>query len=465
VRPGLIAASALLLGGCASFSPDGGFGAVETAVRERTGQSAQWVRSEDEANSVRARVRELLAQPLTAESAVQIALLNNPGLQAAYAEMGIAEADLVQASRWSGPKLSFARLRRGDELEYERSVFIELLGLITIPLATKAQEKRFEAAKSRAAADALRLALDARRATFTAIAAQEAVRYMEQVQSAAEASAELGRRMAAVGNWSKLNQQREQAFYAETTAQVARVKQARVASRERLSRLLGLWGDDLRFVLPDRLPDLPKMARESGDLETQALAQRLDVQAARRDTEALAESLGLSKVSRFVTLLELGAHHNTEAPKPAQRGWEVELRVPIFDFGGARVARAEHVYQQSLNRLADTAIRARSEVRESYSAYRTTFDLARHYRDEVVPLRKRISEEMLLRYNGMLSSVFELLADARDSVGSVNAYIEALRDFWLAESELQAALTAGSPGAAAPGARAAGMPASPKPGH
>ncbi len=465
MRPALLLLPALLLGGCAGFSPDGGFGVVETTVRERTGQSAQWVRSEDEANSVRTRVKELLAQPLTAERAVQVALLNNPGLQAAYAEMGIAEADLVQASRWSGPKFSFARLRRGDELEYERSVFIDILGLVTIPLATKAQEKRFDAAKSRAAAEAMRLALDARRGYFTAIAAQEAVRYMEQVKSAAEASAELGRRMAAAGNWSKLNQQREQAFYAETTAQLARVKQARVASRERLSRLLGLWGDDLGFVLPDRLPDLPKAAREPGDLEAQALVQRLDVQAARRDTEALAESLGLSKVSRFVNLLELGAIHNTDSPKPAQRGWEVELRIPIFDFGGARVARAEHVYQQSVNRLADTAIRARSEVRESYAAYRTAFDLARHYRDEVVPLRKRISEEMLLRYNGMLSSVFELLADARDSVGSVNAYIEALRDFWLAESDLQAALTAGSPGATAPGARATAMPASPAQGH
>lgn len=465
MRPALLLLPVLLLGGCAGFSPDGGFGVVETAVRERTGQSVQWVRSEDEANSVRARVKELLAQPLTAERAVQVALLNNPGLQAAYAEMGIAEADLVQASRWSGPKLSFARLRRGDELEYERSVFIDILGLVTIPLATKGQEKRFDAAKSRAAAEALRLALDARRGYFTAIAAQEAVRYMEQVRSAAEASAELGRRMAAAGNWSKLNQQREQAFYAETTAQLARVKQARVASRERLARLLGLWGDDLGFVLPDRLPDLPKTAREPGDLEAQALVQRLDVQAARRDTEALAESLGLSKVSRFVNLLELGAIHNTESPKPAQRGWEVELRIPIFDFGGARVARAEHVYQQSVNRLADTAIRARSEVRESYAAYRTAFDLARHYRDEVVPLRKRISEEMLLRYNGMLSSVFELLADARESVGSVNAYIEALRDFWLAESDLQTALTAGSPGAAAPGARAPAMPASPAQGH
>ena len=459
MRAVAIAVATLLLAGCASFSPDGGFGPVENAVRERTGQEAKWVRSEDDANSVRARVKELLAQPLSAESAVQIALINNPGLQAAYAEMGVAEADLVQASRWSGPTFSFARLRRGDQTEFERSVFFDILGLIRIPLETKAQEKRFEAAKARAAGQALGLALDTRKAFFGAVAAREAVRYMEQVKEAAEASAELARRMAAVGNWSKLNQQREQLFYAETTAQLARVRRLQASARERLIRQMGLHGEALAFQLPERLPELPKAPRDTGDLEAQALAQRLDVQGARQEAEALAQALGLTKVTRYVDLFELGLHNNSDAPHPKQRGWEIELRIPIFDFGGARVARAEHLYMQAVNRAADSAIRARSEVREAYSAYRTAFDLTRHYRDEIVPLRKRISEEMLMRYNGMLASVFELLSDARDSVMSVNAYIEALRDFWLAESDLQAALTSGSPGAPAGGMKAMALPA------
>jgi outer membrane protein TolC len=452
--------AAALLTGCVTFSEDGGFGTVQRAVKERTGQEAKWLRSADEADSVRARVKELLAQPLTADASVQIALLNNPGLQASYAEMGIAEADLVQASRWSGPTFSFARLRRGDETEYERSVFFNLLGLITIPLSTKIERKRFESAQARAAGEALKLALETRKAFFSAVAAEEGARYMEQVKLAAEASADLARRMAAAGNWPKLNQAREQVFYAEATAQLARVRQARVAARERLARMMGLWGEDLRFTLPERLPELPKLARDAGDLEAQALAQRLDVQAARRETEALAESMGLTQISRFVNLLEFGLIHNTQAPRPPQRGWEIEFRIPIFDFGGARVARAEQMYMQSVNRVAETAIRARSEVRETHSGYRTAFDLAKHYRDEIVPLRKRISEEMLLRYNGMLASVFELLADTRDSVMSVNAYIEALRDFWLAESDLQAALTSGSPGAMGGGSKAMALPAS-----
>jgi len=431
----------LVLAGCASFSEDARFGPVAEAVRERTGAQTQWVGSEKEADTVRGRVKELLAAPLTPESAVQIALLNNPGLQAQYAEVGIAEADLVRASRWRGPTFSFARLRRGDEREYERGVFFDVLGLLTIPLSTRAQERNVEAAQSRAASEALRVALDARRAWFSAVAAQESARYAAQVKASAEASAELARRMAAAGNFSKLDQAREQAFYADATAQLARAQQQARAERERLVRLMGLWGEDLAFRLPERLPELPKAPREGGgDLEAQALAQRLDVQAARRNTEAVAASLGLANATRFVSLVDFGLVEKKETGREDQTGWEVELGIPLFDVA-SRKTRAERQYMQAVSRTMDLAVRARSEVRETYGAYRTAFDVARHYRDEIVPLRKRISEETLLRYNGMLASVFELLADSRQQVAAVNAYIESVRDFWLAESDLQMAMT------------------------
>jgi len=431
----------LVLAGCASFSEDARFGPVAEAVRERTGAQTQWVGSEKEADTVRGRVKELLAAPLTPESAVQIALLNNPGLQAQYAEVGIAEADLVRASRWRGPTFSFARLRRGDEREYERGVFFDVLGLLTIPLSTRAQERNVEAAQSRAASEALRVALDARKAWFSAVAAQESARYAAQVKESAEASAELARRMAAAGNFSKLDQAREQAFYADATAQLARAQQQARAERERLVRLMGLWGEDLAFRLPERLPELPKAPREGGgDLEAQALAQRLDVQAARRNTEAVAASLGLANATRFVSLVDFGLVEKKETGREDQTGWEVELGIPLFDVA-SRKTRAERQYMQAVSRTMDLAVRARSEVRETYGAYRTAFDVARHYRDEIVPLRKRISEETLLRYNGMLASVFELLADSRQQVAAVNAYIESVRDFWLAESDLQMAMT------------------------
>ena len=461
----IVAAGFALLAGCASLSEDARFSPVEQAVKERTGADTRWARSDEDANTIRGRVKELLAKPLGPTEAVQIALLNNPGLQASYADVGIAEADLVQASRWRGPTFSFARLRRGDEREYERSVFFDVLGLITIPLSVRGEEKRLQGAQSRAAGEALRVALHTRKAWFAAVAAQESAKYAEQVKDAAEASAELARRMAAVGNWSKLNQAREQAFYAEATAQLARARQQQLVAREQLARLMGLWGEDLAFELPERLPELPQAPREGGDLEAQALAQRVDVQAARRDAEALAASLGLTKTTRYISLLEFGLINNSETGQPSQRGWEVELSLPIFDFGKARTARAERLYMQAVNRAGEAAVQARSEVRESYGAYRTQFDLARHYRDEIVPLRKRISEEVLLRYNGMLMSVFELLADSREQVSAVNTYIETLRDFWLAESDLQMALTGRSPGTLPGATRAAASPPSGGGGH
>ena len=451
------------LAGCKSLSDDAGFGRVEEAVKERTGAQTKWTRSESDVDSVRSRVKEVLATPLGPTEAVQIALLNHPGLQATYAEVGIAEADLVQASRWRGPTFSYARLRRGGhETEIERGVFFDVLGLLTIPLSTRASESRLQAAQQRAAAEALRVVLDTRKAWFHAVAAQETAKYSAQVKESAEASAELARRMAEVGNFPKLTQAREQAFYAEATAQLARAGHNATAARERLARLMGLWGEDVHFELPERLPDLPKTVREGGELEAQALAQRLDVQVSRREAESLARTLGLTRVTRFVNLLEVGILSSSETGKDTQRGWEVELGLPIFDFGGARVARAERLYMQAANRTIEAAVNARSEVRETYSAYRTAFDLAKHYRDEIVPLRKRISEEVLLRYNGMLMSVFELLADSREQVAAVNGYIEALRDFWLAESDLQMALTGRSPGASP--AMRSGAPAAAAPG-
>jgi outer membrane protein TolC len=286
----------------------------------------------------------------------------------------------------------------------------------------------------------VRLSADTRKAWFNAVAAEQTVQYMEQVRTAAEASAELATRMAQVGNFSKLDQAREQAFYADATAQIARARHNATAAREQLSRLLGLWGEKTAFKLPDRLPHLPKTPNTINDIESQAMQQRLDVQMARRDAQVTASALGLSKATGFINVLHAGYKNKSVSDAPRENGYEIELELPVFDWGRSRTAKAEAIYMQSVHRTADTAIRARSEVREAYSAYRTSYDLARHYRDEVVPLRKKISDEMLLRYNGMLVGVFELLADARAQISSVNTAIEAQRDFWLTETDLQAAI-------------------------
>ena len=456
LRLGALTLAVLVSGGCATFSKDGGFDGVNAAVKARTGEDATWVRDKKTELSVAEEVRSLLAEPIGPQQAVRIALLNNRGLQATYADLGIAEADLVQAGRLANPVFAYSRLTRGDGLEIERFLIFNLMSLITMSSRVEIAEQRFEQAKLLAAAEALRVALEARRGWFDAVGARETERYFEMVKRSADASAELAARMAGVGNFSKLQRMREQAFYAETTAQLARAQQNAVAARERLTRTLGLWGTQAQFRLPERLPDLPAATRPLGPLEATAMRERLDVRAAKHEAESLAAALGLTDATRYVNVLDVGLQNKSESGESRADGWEAGLRLPVFDTGDARLADAQHRYMQSVQRATQVAVNARSEVREAWNAYRTAYDLARHLRDEIVPLRKRISEENLLRYNGMLIGVFELLADARTTIASVNASIEALRDFWIADANLQMALTGRSPGA--PGMRAAATP-------
>ena len=434
------------LGGCASFSPDGGFGTVEATVKQRIGKDLAWVTSPEQRDSVEKRVAELLARPISADDAVQVALLNNRGLQAEFAELGIGEADLVQAGRLPNPRFAMMHAshpdRGGREYKIEQALTFNVFSLITMPLATEMEARNFERVKRGVTLEVLRLASETRKAYYAALATEESVRYTRQVKDVADAGAELARRMARAGNWGKIQQAREQGFYADAALNLARAEQARTAARERLVRLLGAWGEQANLKLPERLPDLPKAAEDLPDVERRAMQERLDLQAARLDAEALAKNLGLTKTTRFINALEFGPARVLEGGRasPWKKGYEISFELPLFDWGGSRVAKAESIYLQSVERAAEAAINARSEVRESYSAYRSSWDIARHYREEVVPIRKRIGEENLLRYNGMLIGVFELLADARAQIASVNNAIDALRDFWLAEADLQMAM-------------------------
>ena len=436
-----VAALALFaLSGCATLSSDGGFGPVEQAANDRLGKDVKWARSDADRDAIDKRVAQLLEQPLSADDATQIALLNNKGLQASFGELGISEADRVQAGRLPNPGFSFGRLQQGSGLEIDRSIQFNLARLLMLPMVNQIESRRFEQTRSAVALSVLSLASEARKAYYLAVAADETGRYMLQVQTAAEAGAELARRQTQAGNWNKLQQAREQSFYAEAALNLARSEQARGAARERLTRLMGLWGQQAQFRLPERLPDLPKAPNDLPDIEQTAMAQRMDVQAAKLGTEQLAKNLGLTRATRFINVLEIGAVRNSYNDAPTQRGYEISVELPLFDWGDARVAKAEAIYMQAVNRAAETAINARSEVRGAYANYRSSYDIARHFRDEIVPLKKRISEENQLRYNGMLIGVFELLADARSQITSVNGYIEALRDFWLAQADLDMAL-------------------------
>ena len=448
----------LALAGCAGFSNDGGMDRVSALSKERIGHALPSAEAQREGKD---RLQSLLAAPLTPDTAVEIALLNNPRLQVSLAELGIAEADLVQAGRMRNPRFSFGRLSGNGEVEIDRAVLFDLSGLLTMPLRRAIEEKRFSQAQLQTALQTVRLATDTRRAYFQAVAAKQSLVYMQQVGVAAEASAELAKRMAKAGNWGKLEEAREQAFRAEVMAQLSRTGHAERAARERLVRLLGLSDEHTALKLPERLPDLPAAVDTTTQVEARALSQRLDVRVAKLDAESTARSLGLTRATRFVNVLEAGYQNKSATGMSRADGYEVELSLPVFDWGTARVKRAEATYMRSVHRTAEIAVQARSEVRESWSAYESSYRVARQYRDDVVPAKKRVSDEVLLRYNGMLASVFELLADARSQIASINAAIEAQRDFWVAEAELQYAVHGGSPTAALPtaGAGSAGAAA------
>lgn len=442
-RLAALACASIALGGCATFSQDGGFGVVERTVKERVGKDLAWVKTEEQRRVVDKRVAELLAKPLSADDAVQVALLNNRGLQAEFAEIGIGEAELVQAGRLPNPRLSLLRTSRDDiggrEYKIEQILTMNVFSLITMPMASEIEARNFARIQRDVALEVLRLASETRKAYFAALAAEESVRYTRQVKDVADAGAVLARRMARVGNWNRLEQAREQGFYADAALNLARAEQARTSARERLVRLMGVWGDQAALKLPERLPDLPKAAEDLPDVERRAMQERLDLRAVRLEIEALAKNLGLTKATRFINVLEFGPARVLEGVHRNQwkKGYEIGFELPIFDWGSARVAKAETIYMQAVDRAAEAAINARSEVRESYAAYRSNWDIARHYREEVVPIRKRIADENMLRYNGMLIGVFELLADARAQISSVNSAIEALRDFWMAEADLR----------------------------
>ncbi len=442
-RVASVAFALLPLAGCATVSPDAGIASVQALARERLGKDTTLPTSKSEA-TVAAATRDLLGRVLAVDDAVQLALLNNAGLKASFAELGISDAELVQAGRLPNPRFTFSNRRNSDITTIERTVMVSVLSLLTMPLAQEVAGRQNEVTQLQVAAEVVRLASETRRAYYAAVAARESVKYFEQVQLAAEASAELANRMAKVGNFSKLSQMREQVFHADATAALAKARLSAVVARERLSRRMGLSGTQLDYRLPERLPDLPDVTIAPVDAERTALQRRLDVLMAKRSMEAMSANLGLTKATRFVNVLEVGYVNESNTHEKRQNGYEIDIEIPLFDWGDARLARAEATYMQGVHRLQNVALAAQSEVRESYQTYRTAYELARYYRDEIVPLRKRIADENVLRYNAMQIGVFELLADARDQIASVNGYIDASREFWIAETDLQLALSGAS---------------------
>ncbi|WP_120967096.1 TolC family protein [Comamonas sp. lk] len=470
--------AALVLAGCASVSPDGLRGNVAQLTEGRLPQGAQLPSVDTQAQqSAQTQIADWLQQPVDVDAAVRIALLNNPGLQAQLAQLGIADAQRVQVLTLPNPSFTFGRFRNGHEREIERQLSFGLVQLITLPWRSRWQGWQLEQATLTAAQQVLLLAADTRRAWLRAVAAEQALAAHERMHEAAAVGGELARRMAQVGNFSKMDQARELAQQQQAAAQLARVRLNAQLEREQLARRMGLWGQQLNFKLPDQLPAIPadSAALRSGeDAEATAMRQRLDLGALRRDLDVTAGRQGWATIGSIFGDIGASYSNNTSTERATghsdkTQGWEFDVPLPLFDWGFAARGLARNQVLRSAALLRDNTIRARSEARSSWLSYRTAYDLAQQQQAEVLPLARLMQEETVYRYNGMFMSVWQLLTQARATTQAVVTATEAQRDFWLAETDLQLALTGTSPGTS-PGttaviATSAAPAAAPEPGH
>jgi len=423
-----------VLTGCASVSLDQNTSRVNDEAGSFAGGQLALATTQDERDQRAQATHTLLAQPLGKTQAVQLALVNSPSLQVLLAQGWAESADAAQVGRIANPIFSFERMTSGPELALARALSFGLLDLLTLPSRNGIANQFIEQSQLRLSSEVVDQVTLVRQAWVRAVVSQQSLTYAKQVYASAEAGAELAKRMQAVGNFNRITRAREQAFYADAATRLSTAQHQVTASREELVRLLGLDdGQAQALKLPERLPDLPKQPLDPQAIGSQATRARLDIRLAQATLDVAAKAQGLNMVTSF-TDIELTGRRNTTfdnagGTRSTARGWEIALRLPIFDWGGMQRAA-----------MNARTLAAGSNLRESYSAYRTAYDVARHYRDEVVPLRKVISEENQLLYNGMLISTFELLADARDQISAVAAAMDAQQQFWLADAALQASL-------------------------
>jgi outer membrane protein TolC len=447
----LTVALGLLAAGCAKFTGDGGMAPVTDGVRKEIGKDVSKLTSAEDNRRARERIQALLAEPLSEDTAVQIALLNNRGLQAAYNDLGISEADYVQTSQPPNPVLTVSRVFGPGFVEFGFQLIGNLLAAATLPARTEIAKREFEEARYRAIATTLSLSIDARRAYIRAVAARQRLALLEQSREAADASARLMKQLGETGAANKLDQGRVAAFYAELSAHVAQARLSVTKEREALNRILGLWGTDLDYTLPARLTALPQAPEPLSDVEVEAMRRRVDLIILRYEIVTLAKSNKFVEATRYMSFLELGGGYRNELEtndageqtSKNRYGFRLGIVIPIFDQGQARVTTAQEIYMRVVNRLAERSVNARSEARVAYTTYRATYDIARFYQTRILPLRRQISAEALLRYNGMLIDVFELLLEERERINSNVASLDALRDYHLAIADLQAALIVG----------------------
>ena len=423
---------------CTSIPKDGGVSDVESILGNKLDSDIQLPAINREQRYSDHEIDDLLSRPLSIDNAEKLAIAKNPIVKVKLLQVGVAEADYAQAGRVENPGFSYERISGG---EYSASLLFDVGGVLLMPLKRKIELRRLEAAKYQAAANVLEHIAATRNAWIRAVAEKQKTVLLERALDSAEVGNNLTRQMSALGHSGVIEAADSEIYLSEMRASLSRQQLSEGAARESLIRHLGLWGQQARNLqLPDFLPKLPSQLIDVESVEREAVKNRLDVRMANMNLEGMAKNLKLTRLNPFLSAIELGPVLE-KAEGETERGFELEFRIPLFDAGGIKTEKARTIFQQAQAQAEVVAIAAASNARESLAAYRSSFDIAHHYEAVILPLRERVSSERLLLYNGMLISVFDLLDDLRSSINIQSDYIDAVKTFWLADSNLQQALS------------------------
>lgn len=426
--------------GCASIHPRAGFRDVARLVEARSSVRLAWPGSPEAEARVDATVATALAESLTVESAVRVTLLNNRSLRALYEDLGVAEAELVQAGLLPNPVLT-TNLRFGvgpSGTGAELGLAQDLIAALQIPLKRRVAATRREAATLEVANAVLNLVLDTKVAFYRLQGALQLFDLRTRVVESTKIAQDVAERQHAAGNITDLQLATERAAYEEARIDLAAVESAMLADREDVNVLLGLYGPQAAaWTIAPHLPALPAVELAESGLETLAVRQRLDLARARLRTE---EELGQYRLSRLFGLIPAstaGPHAERELEGTWAVGPMLELPLPLFDQRQTELAASAARARASDERHADLAIRIRADVRRARMRLAAARARAEHYERVVVPLQKQIVEQTQREYNAMLIGVFQLLQAKRSEVEAGQRSIEALVDYWLARTELE----------------------------
>lgn len=448
-RPGPWAAVLLAgVAGCAGISAEAGHDKVSALVAERTGHQTRWDKGPPDDARIAQWVREATDKGLTRARAVEIALVNNPELQTTYEDLGISQADMVQAGLLKNPSLGAElgfRINSGANDELRLSLVQDFLDIFVLPLRKQIAREQFETDTLRVADRALEVAAQVER-DFVALQTNvELVAFRKIMVDAAAARSELSQRQSDAGNISALERQTEQATYEQAKLDLAREELSVIEARERINRLLGLWGHTTSWRLAETLPPLPPTEAKLEQLESLAMRQRLDVAVARRQAALLSKAVDLARSTRMFGRIDIGVDMHRDPNGPLLLGPNLVIDLPIFDQRQALIARLEAQHRQQERRLAGVAIDARSEVRLAQVRLAMARQTVVQYRDVLLPLRQTVAAQALLHYNGMFIGLHQLILAKQDEWDAQRGLLESLRAYWNARVDLGRALGGNMP--------------------